>query len=251
MTPGRMPTIDLNADVGEGCDDAAILPYVTSANVACGGHAGDEATMRATLRLARELGVAAGAHPGFPDRDGFGRRVTTRDPARVQVLVEEQCRSLTAVAEAEGVVLAHVKPHGALYNLSAEDDAVAAAIAEAVRRSLPGARLVGLAGSRSLIAARAAGLAARGEAFVDRGYRGDGRLAERGTPGALIEDPAEAARRAVAIATRGCLEAVDGTPLAIAAETLCMHGDVPGAAYVARAVADALRRAGVRVAAAG
>ncbi|MEW6271058.1 MAG: LamB/YcsF family protein, partial [Thermodesulfobacteriota bacterium] len=147
--------IDLNADVGEGWADADVMPFVTSASIACGAHAGDEHTMRAALALARAHGVAAGAHPGFPDRDGFGRRITTRDAAEIERLVAEQISTLAALAAREGVALAHVKPHGALYNLAAADEAVADAVARAVARTLPAARLFGRAGSCSLVRARA------------------------------------------------------------------------------------------------
>jgi UPF0271 protein len=226
-----------------------VLPFVTSASVACGGHAGDEATMRATVRLALRHGVRIGAHPGFPDRDGFGRRVTTRDAGEIAALVAAQVAALAAIAAAEGAALGHVKPHGALYNLSAADPEVAAAIARAVRAALPGGRLVGLAGSCSLVAARDVGLEALAEGFVDRGYRADGTLAPRGVPGALLDDPAQAARRAVALARGAALATVDGAAIVVRCDTLCVHGDAPGAGATARAVRQALASAGVEVAA--
>lgn len=244
----RGPTIDLNADVGEGFDDAALIPLVTSVNVACGGHAGDDATMRATVRLARTHGVALGAHPGFPDRADFGRRVTTADPDAIASLIVEQVERLAAIARDEGVPVAHVKPHGALYNLSAVDRAVAQAVARAVVRVLPGTRLVGLAGSISLDAARAAGLTPVAEAFADRAYLADGTLAPRARAGAVIENVDHAASRAVELVTTGTLEAIDGAPLRIAADTLCLHGDTPDAALRARTIRTALAAASVTIA---
>jgi UPF0271 protein len=243
--------IDLNADVGEGYDDQAILPLVTSANVACGAHAGDEATARATLRLCRAHGVAVGAHPGFDDRAGFGRRVTTQDPGAIAELVARQIAWLAALATGEQVALTHVKPHGGLYNLSAVDRTVADAIARTLARVAPGTRLIGLAGSFSLAAAADAGLDAVGEAFVDRGYLGDGTLAPRDRPGAVITDAAEAARRALHIARREPIETVDGARIVLRAGTLCLHGDTPGAAAHARAVRAALLGAGIQLAALG
>lgn len=239
--------IDLNADVGEGHDDAALLPHVTSANVSCGAHAGDDETIRATLRIARAHGVAVGAHPSFPDRAGFGRRITTRDPASIARVVAEQVAHLVGLAATEGVTLEHVKPHGALYNLAAVDREVAGAVARGVAAVLPGTRLVGLAGSQALAAARAAGLVPLGEAFVDRAYLGDATLAPRDRPGAVVEDLASAVRQAVALARGEPIAALDGGELCIAADTLCLHGDTPGAAARARAVHDALRAAGIPV----
>jgi len=241
--------IDLNADVGEGCDDAGLIPLVSSANVACGAHAGDEETMRTAIRIARANAVAVGAHPGYPDRATFGREVSTREPGAIATLVAEQVARFAAIARDEGAALAHVKPHGALYNLSATDPAIAAAIARAVARVAPGAQLVGLAGSCSLAAARDAGLVAVGEAFVDRAYRSDGTLAPRAEPGASIEDVAAAASRAVTLATTGTVRSLDGVVLQLAAQTLCLHGDTPGAVTRAHAVRRALVAAGVRIAA--
>jgi UPF0271 protein len=243
--------IDLNADLGEGCDDAAIVPLVTSANVSCGAHAGDERVIHATLQAARAHGVAVGAHPSFPDREGFGRRITTRDPGAIADLVAEQVAHLAVVAAAEGVVLAHVKPHGALYNLAAADRSVAAAVARGVARVLPATRLVVLAGSLALGAARDAGLVPVAEAFVDRAYLGDGTLAPRDRAGAVVEDVATATARAVALARHEPVAALDGRRLRITADTLCLHGDTPGAAARARAVRAALIDAGIRLAAPG
>lgn len=242
------PRIDLNADVGEGCDDAAVVPLVTSANVSCGAHAGDDVVIRATLRVARAHAVAVGAHPSFPDRAGFGRRITTRDPLAISDLVAGQIAHLAGLAAAEGVVLTHVKPHGALYSLAARERGIADALARGVARVLPGTRLVLLAGSTALAAARHAGLVPVAEAFVDRAYLHDGSLAPRDVAGAVIEDVGDAVRRAVALARREPIPTLDGRLLHVSADTLCLHGDTPGAAARARAVRDALAAAGVRLA---
>lgn len=249
LRDGLVLCIDLNADVGEGFDDDALVPLVTSVNVSCGAHAGDDEAIRATLRIARTHGVAVGAHPSFPDREGFGRRITTRDPDAIADLVAAQVAHLAALAAADGVALGHVKPHGALYNLAAADRGVADAVARGAALALPGTCLVVLAGSIALAAARTAGLVAIAEAFVDRAYLDDGTLAPRARPGAVIEDVADATRRALALARRAPITSLEGTPLRITADTLCLHGDTPGAAARARAVRDALTAAGIRLAA--
>jgi len=241
-------TIDLNADVGEGFDDAALFPYLTSASVACGGHAGDDDVIRRTLEAARARSVAVGAHPGFADRASFGRRVATRDPAAIAGLVREQVEHLVQLAAEAGVRVSFVKPHGALYNLAAEDDGVAAAIAGAVRGALPGVPLVLLAGSRALAVASREGVRAVAEGFVDRALLASGALAPRDRPGACLSDPEEAARRAVAIACHGRAPTVDGGTIAIAAETLCLHGDGPAALAIARTTHERLAAAGIAVA---
>jgi 5-oxoprolinase (ATP-hydrolysing) subunit A len=240
--------IDLNADLGEGAGcDAEILDAVSSASVACGGHAGDEHTMRRAVALAAARRVAVGAHPGFPDRDGFGRRETPVERGAVADLVASQVRSLHRIAAAAGVALAHVKPHGALYNLAARDPAIGGALIEGVLAAGACRTLFVLAGSALAGQARAAGLTVVEEAFADRGYRGDGSLVPRGSPGDLVDDPAEAARRAVRIAIEGAVTAVDGGRVTVAADTICVHGDSPHALESARAVAEALRRAGVEI----
>jgi 5-oxoprolinase (ATP-hydrolysing) subunit A len=240
--------IDLNADVGEGFADAELMPFLTSCSIACGGHAGDEVTMREALRLAVKHGLAIGAHPGFPDRAGFGRMVTATDSAAIEALVSAQIARLADVARHEGASLAHVKPHGALYDLAARDGDVARAIARAVRRTLPDAALLLLAGSRALEVARAEGLRALAEGFADRGYRADGSLAPRGSAGALITDPERAAAQALAIAAHGRVTTIDGGSLALAADTLCLHSDTPGATAIAERVSRRLRDAGIAVA---
>lgn len=243
------PRIDLNADLGEGHDDATIVPLVTSVNVSCGVHAGDDDTIRATLRIARAHRVAVGAHPSFPDREGFGRRVTTHDPRAIADFVAQQVAHLADVAAAESMTLAHVKAHGALYNLAAVDRPVADAVARGVARVLPGTRLVALAGSLALEAARDAALIPVAEAFVDRAYLDDGTLAPRDRAGAMIEDLATATARALALARREPVASIDGRELRIAADTLCLHGDTPGATARTRAVRAALDAAGIRLAA--
>lgn len=246
--------IDLNCDVGESYgawrlgDDQALLDVATSANVACGYHAGDPATIEATIRYAKSRGVAVGAHPSYPDLQGFGRRSMRVAPGDVETMVLFQIGGVASIALANGVRLAHVKPHGALYNDAARDRALADAIASAVRR-YGGLRLVGLASSALAQAATSAGVPFASEAFCDRAYERDGSLRARSLPGAVIEDSAAAANQAVDIVVRGCVRSFDGHDVAVAAETLCIHGDTPDAAGIARAVRAALEHAGVRVAA--
>ncbi len=228
-----MTAVDLNADVGEGYpDDAALFELVTSANVACGGHAGDAASMDAAVRDAVRCGVAIGAHPSYPDRAGFGRASMTRSLDEIYADVRAQTRALAAVAAGRGARLHHVKPHGALYNVSARDEGVAGAIARAVYDVDPGLALYGLAGSVSIAAARAAGLRAVEEAFPDRAYAPDGTLLPRSEPGALIDDPDVAERQALSLVELG-------------AQSLCVHGDGPHALEFARRIRAALERAGV------
>ncbi|MFB3828147.1 MAG: 5-oxoprolinase subunit PxpA [Bryobacteraceae bacterium] len=217
-----MAAIDLNCDVGEGFDDALVMPYITSANVACGGHAGDAETMRRTAELARAAGVKVGAHPGYPDRANFGRVALPLSPERIAETVYAQT---AALAEAAGA-LAHLKPHGALYNVAARDAAAARAIAEGAARFDGGLVLFGLAGSVMLEVWREMGFRVRAEGFADRRYEPDGTLRPRKFPDALITDPAEAAAHALELAAR--------------VDTICVHGDTPGAARIARAVAEAL-----------
>ncbi len=248
-----MPTIDLNCDCGEGFgawqlgDDAALLRHVSSANIACGAHAGDPEIMRRTLRLCRELGVAAGAHPGYPDLHGFGRRALPMSPAEVENNVLAQLGALAALARAEGVALRHVKPHGALYNVAAVTPAIAEAIARAVAAFSRELLLVGLAGSQLVAAGAAAGLRVAREAFADRGYAADGTLLPRGTPGALIVEPAENLAQALRIVIEGHVLGPGGERVPVVADTLCVHGDMPGAAGRAEALRRGLEAAGVLV----
>jgi len=249
--------IDLNADVGESFgtyrygDDEGVLPCVSSANVACGFHAGDPAVMRSTVQLAARHGVAVGAHPGFPDLPGFGRREMQVGTAELENIVAYQIGALAAVAATEGARLSHVKPHGALYNMAARDSAMADAIARAVRAVDASLVLFGLSGSQLVAAAQKAGLRLASEVFADRGYWPDGSLAPRGTPGAVITEVADVVRRAVAMATGQGVAGVDGTMIRVKAETICIHGDTPGAAALARAVRAALTTASIDVVAPG
>lgn len=238
--------VDLNCDLGEGgpCD-AELLDGVTSANIACGFHAGDPGVMRRTVELALKKNVAIGAHPGLHDPEGFGRRAVKVDPQEAFDLTLYQIGALQAIATAQGARLGHVKPHGALYNMAARDAALAEALANAVKAADPALVFVGLAGSEMIRAARRLGLRAAEEAFVDRGYQPDGSLVPRGQPGALIESPDDVARRALRMVREGKVAAADGTELSIRADTLCIHGDTPGAPGFVRALRDALGREGV------
>ncbi len=247
--------VDLNADAGEsfgawtlGADDQ-LFRIVTSVNLACGFHAGDPSVIRRALRAAGNAGLAIGAHPSYPDLAGFGRRPMRVDPAALEDIVMYQVAALAGMAGAEGLRMGHVKPHGALYNAAAVDPVTARAVARAVRLTDASLALVGLAGSALVAAARAEGLRALEEAFADRGYAPDGTLTPRGAPDAVIEDPAVAAARAVAIVRDGRVEAAGGEHIELHADTICIHGDTPGAPALARAVRDALEHAGVKVAA--
>jgi UPF0271 protein len=232
--------IELNADIGEGGDDAALMPYLARVSIACGAHAGDAASMDAALRLAAAHGVAAGAHPGYPDRAHFGRRVLAARADEIGSWVTRQTEALAEAAARLGIRLAHVKPHGALYNVAAEDAEVAEAIARAVAAIDASLILVGLAGTRLPAAGRAAGLAVLDEGFADRRYRPDGRLVSRETPGAVLSDPAAAAAQAVRLATRQALDTLPAGGVTLDVDTLCLHGDTSGAAHIARAVHAAL-----------
>jgi 5-oxoprolinase (ATP-hydrolysing) subunit A len=250
-----MPTIDLNCDVGESSGvfrtgaDAEVMASITSANVACGFHAGDPAVMRQTVCLARDAGVAVGAHPGLPDLAGFGRREMHVTPQEVQDIVVYQVGALAAIASSEGVRLRHVKAHGALYNMAARDRTLADALARAVGAVDPSLVLFGLAGSEMLRAGAAAGLRVAAEGFADRTYEPDGSLTSRSHPDAVVRDVASVVSRAVRMPAAGRVVATDGTEVALQIDTICIHGDTPGAAELARAVRIGLERAGVSVAA--
>jgi UPF0271 protein len=241
------PRIDVNCDLGEGCGhDAAIMPWITSANVACGAHAGDDSSIRETLRLCREYGVTVGAHPGYADREHFGRREHALPHAELVALVRDQIARVDALAREQGLWLRHVKPHGALYNQSARDPDIAAAIAEGVRHHDPSLLLVGMSGTISIGAAEAVGLRTAHEVFAERGYAADGRLLPRGTPGAVL-DPAAAAEQALGFALRNEVTLAAGGTLRLQADTLCLHGDRDDAADLARTLHTALTSAGVRI----
>jgi UPF0271 protein len=245
--------IDLNTDGGEGFGaytigaDADLLRVVTSINVACGFHAGDPSVIRRTVRAAAAAGVAVGAHPGFPDLQGFGRRPMQIPPAELIDMLIYQIGAVQALAAAEGVPLRHVKAHGALYNMAAADEALARAIAEATAQ-FTGVALFVLPGSAMASAAAARGVPVVPEAFLDRGYERDGTLTPRSKPDALITDPAAAAARALQIAQEGVVIATDGTRLAIRARTICTHSDTPGGPALVAAARNALEQAGIQVA---
>jgi 5-oxoprolinase (ATP-hydrolysing) subunit A len=243
----RLPRIDFNCDLGEGCgDDAAIMPWITSANIACGAHAGDEATMRETLRLCHTHDVIAGAHPGFADREHFGRRELSLSHDELVSLIREQVIAADRLTREQGLRLHHVKPHGALYNLSARDLDTAMAIAEAVRSYDASLILVGLSGSASIDAAESCGLRTAHEVFAERGYDDNARLLPRGTLGAVLEGDNVIAQ-ALELALRGEVVTRSGHRLHLQADTLCLHGDRDDAAEIARSLHNALTTAGVRI----
>ncbi|HEU4674030.1 MAG TPA: 5-oxoprolinase subunit PxpA [Candidatus Limnocylindrales bacterium] len=250
---GGARAIDLNADVGESFgayrigEDEALIPLVTSVNVACGFHAGDPLVIERTIRRAVEAGAAVGAHPGYPDLAGFGRRALSMKPDELESAVLYQIAAVAGIARAVGTELRHVKAHGALYNRAARDPGVARPIARAVRRFSGELVFVGLAGSVMNEVARDEGLTVAEEAFADRGYRSDGTLVSRDEPGAILPGPAETAEQAVAIALDRRVRTVDGRWLELPADTLCLHGDSPRAADRASAVRAALAAAGVDV----
>ena len=244
-----MHSIDLNVDAGEGAPrERELLALATSASVACGAHAGSEAVMRATVRAAHAARVVVGAHPGYPDRAGFGRREIDATPTEIDRWVADQVALLGEICRAEGVPLRYVKAHGALYHRAARDAAAAQAIAAAVWRVDRTLALLAPRGSAMLDAARAVQLTTGREAFVDRGYLPDGSLVPRGEPGALLTDPHEAAERALRIARGEAITDRDGHPLRVVADSLCIHGDSPDALAMARAVRARLIEADVRLA---
>lgn len=248
-----MPEIDFNSDLGEGFgvyrlgDDEAVLAQITSANVACGFHAGDPRSMRQTVASALKHGVAVGAHPGFADLQGFGRRRLSLSPDEVYECVLYQVGALSAFVKAQGGRLQHVKPHGALYNQAAADPQLATAICQAVRDFDPALYLYGLANSALTDAAEAAGLAVRHEVFADRTYQADGSLTPRGQARAMITDAEQAVAQVLCMLREGHVLAVDGSRVPVRADTLCIHGDQPGAATFAGAIRAALLREGVSV----
>ncbi|SHF36524.1 LamB/YcsF family protein [Streptoalloteichus hindustanus] len=244
--------IDLNADLGEGFgnwrmgDDAALLDVVTSANVACGFHAGDPLTMRRTCQLAAERGVSVGAHVGYRDLAGFGRRFVDVAPEELAADVLYQLGALDACARAAGTRVRYVKPHGALYNTVVHHEEQAAAVVAAVRDFDPALPVLGLPGAVWLRMAAEAGLPVRHEAFADRAYTGDGTLVSRREPGAVLHDPELIAERGLLLATRGEVVAADGAVVRLRADSICVHGDTPGAVEAARRLRAELERAGVR-----
>lgn len=252
-----MPTIDLNCDMGESFGaytigaDVEVMRSITSANVACGYHGGDPAVMRRTVKLAREARVAVGAHPGLPDLAGFGRREMKVTPREVEDMVLYQIGALAAMAASEGVRLQHVKAHGALYNMAVRDAALADAIARATLAFDSSLILFGLPGSELLRAGRAAGLAVAAEGFADRAYEPDGSLTPRSRSGSVIHDPEAVVKRALRMVVEGVVTAADGQDIAMHVDTLCTHGDTPGAHQLTRLLHDGLEKAGVAVEAIG
>jgi UPF0271 protein len=245
--------MDLNSDLGEGYghwtlgDDAALLEVVTSANVACGFHAGDPATIDRTVRTAVARGVAIGAQVSYPDLVGFGRREMDVPADDLTADVLYQLGALEAFARTAGSRVRYVKPHGALYNRIAGDPVQAGAVVEAIRRYDPDLPLLTLPGSAAMRAAAEAGIEAVGEGFADRAYTPEGRLVSRRQPGAVLHDPDQVAARAVRMATEGRVETADGGEVAVEIRSLCVHGDTPGAVALAKAVRAALDQAGVRL----
>lgn len=232
--------IDLNADLGEGCEnDSALMPLITSANIACGFHAGDAQTMRQSVLLALKYGVAIGAHPSFPDRENFGRTAMQLPPDVVYAQTLYQIGALAAIVRAEGGALTHVKPHGMLYNQAAKEPLLADAIARAVHNVEPSLILVGLAGSELIRAGIHHGLATREEVFADRGYLADGSLVPRSEPGALIHDEDEAVARTLEMVLNRRVMSRDGVWAEVNAQTVCLHGDGPQALAFARRLREA------------
>ena len=246
-----MMHVDLNCDMGEMPEavadgtQEALMPYLSSVNIACGGHAGDEHTMRATIEQALRANVAVGAHPGYPDRANFGRVEMNLPPDAVVETVFEQVRTLARVAGQCGVRVTHAKAHGALYNQAARDRGLAEAIARGVARWSTEVVMVGLAGSPCLEVFRCAGFHVAAEAFADRRYEPDGGLRSRKFDDALIRDPDEAARQALRVAQHGTVIASDGSEIPVNAQTICIHGDTPGAVNIAAAIARMLRESGI------
>ena len=248
-----MKTIDLNCDMGESYgawkmgDDAGIMPLISSANIACGFHGGDPATIRKTVRLAVDNGVAIGAHPSLPDIQGFGRRPMKISPQDMYDLVVYQAGAVEAFARAAGAKLHHIKCHGALYNMAASDEGLSEAMVRAAKDL--GAMLYVLSNSKNFQIAKKAGIAVCGEVFADRGYSDDGSLAPRDKPGGMIEDAAKAVKQALAMIEEGTVVSLNGKRVPVAADTLCIHGDQPGAALFAKALRQAFSERKISVAA--
>jgi len=244
-----MPRVDLNCDLGEGAAfDAELMPLITSANIACGAHAGDEATMRTTIALALRHGVAIGAHPGFADRENFGRVELPVTPAEAAVLVADQIGKLRDVAHQAGAVVRHVKLHGALYNMVSRDRKLAEAVMNsiwAVQKNLAVYVLAGSEGER--VAREIGGMAVVSEVFADRSYQPDGSLTPRSRPEALLASESAAVEQVLGMVREGCVRAIDGRDVKIRAETICLHGDGANAVDLARNVAAALRAAGIQL----
>jgi UPF0271 protein len=246
-------TIDLNSDLGEGFGpfrvgaDEALFPLISSANVACGFHGGDASMMELTVARAKEHGVAVGAHPGFPDRLGFGRRPMSATPAEIRADVLYQLGAMAGFCRAARVEMQHVKAHGALYNLAVGDPGIAEAIARAVRDFDSGLRFFAIPGSALQVAGDEAGLTVVREAFADRAYRADGSLVSRSQPGAVIEDISLVADRMVRLVNEGVIETIDGHMLVMEADTICIHSDTPSAVSLAEAITHRFATEGIEI----
>jgi UPF0271 protein len=250
-----MKKIDLNCDMGESYGawkmgaDAGVMPYISSANIACGFHAGDPATIRKTVRLAVDQGVAIGAHPSLPDLMGFGRRAMRISPQDMYDLVIYQAGAVEAFARAAGVKLHHVKCHGALYNMAAMDEGLSEAMVRAVRDLGSGVILYALSGSTNFAIAKKSAAPVAGEVFADRGYSDDGTLAPRDKPGGLIEDPQASVKQVLGMIEEGYVTSLSGKRVPVAADTLCLHGDQPGAVTFAKTLRETFKERGIAVAA--
>ena len=248
-----MKRIDLNCDMGESYGawkmgaDADVMPFITSANIACGFHGGDPATIRKTVRLALDHGVAIGAHPSLPDIQGFGRRVMKISPQEMYDFVVYQAGAVEGFARAAGGKLHHIKCHGALYNMAAIDEGLSEAMVRAAKDL--GVMLYVLSNSKNFQIAKRAGISVAGEVFADRGYSDDGTLAPRDKPGGMIEDAAKSVKQALAMVEEGYVTSLSGKRIAVAADTLCLHGDQPGAVAFAQAIRKAFSEKGIKIAA--
>lgn len=248
-----MVRVDLNCDLGESFGaykigmDEDVLQYISSANVACGWHAGDSMVMEKTVDLAKKNGVAVGAHPGFPDLVGFGRRNLNASPVEVKTYIKYQLGALQAFAKAAGVELQHVKPHGALYNMAAKDAKLAMAIAEAIKEVDDNLILMGLANSEMIKAGEALGLKVANEVFADRAYNDDGTLVARTLPGAVIHDKDLAIKRVIRMVKEGKVESINGKDVEITVHSICIHGDNPEALVFSKNIREALINEGVEI----
>ena len=250
-----MVSVDINCDLGESFGayrigmDREVMPYITSANIACGFHGGDPLVMEETVRLCREAGVHAGAHPGLPDLQGFGRRVMAVSPGEARAFVKYQVGALQAFCAGAGIPLSHVKLHGALYNMAARDYALARAICEGIREIDGGLKLLALSGSQMIQAARDTGLPWASEVFADRAYQADGSLVPRNQPGAVLEDEEQAVRQVVQMVREKTVTATDGTRVPIQADSVCVHGDGPKALAFVQNIRKRLEEEGISVSA--
>lgn len=249
-----MYSVDLNCDLGESfgsykCGmDEEVIPFISSANIACGFHASDPVVMSKTAELARVNHVCAGAHPGYPDLQGFGRRNLSASPLEVKAMVQYQIGALKAFCTAKGIGLHHVKPHGAMYNMAGKDKSLARAICEAIKEVDPELILLGLSGSEMLKAAEEMGLKSAGEVFADRAYEEDGSLVARGKSGAMITDEEEAVKRVIKMIKTGKVTAITGREISVKADSICVHGDGPKALAFVKKIGCALDAEGIKIA---